>query len=186
MPREYIQDLAIWLFIGGLIGARITFLCVGNNLVASGRLLTQFHKIWDGGIVLYGSVIGGLAAYLGHDWFLILRKTGVSDAEAGRHRGSVDCGGPVPGAARLLPQRLLLRAGRLSDLSRSTRSLPLSAGAEGLVDRAIRQPPGFTLAEDQPPNNGVRVEQVDPNSEAHAAGFSPRQTDRKSERLHPC
>ena len=80
--KQTLQDLAIWFFVGGIIGARLTFLLVeaepGQPL--STRLLsavTEFFKIWDGGLVLYGSVIGGLVSYL-LAYVLVYRKQGLS------------------------------------------------------------------------------------------------------------
>src|SRR5262249_6314295 len=46
VAREHIQDLAIWLFIGGLIGARITFLKSEKNMSIS-EMFQEFYKIWD-------------------------------------------------------------------------------------------------------------------------------------------
>jgi phosphatidylglycerol:prolipoprotein diacylglycerol transferase len=68
---EHIQDLAIWLFLGGILGARLTF------LVVNGRPLWEFYRIWDGGLVLYGSVAGGLVGYV-LGYYFILRKHGIS------------------------------------------------------------------------------------------------------------
>jgi prolipoprotein diacylglyceryltransferase len=80
--RETLQDLAIWLFVGGIIGARLTFLLVEGDPAQpwATRLLsalTEFFKIWDGGLVLYGSVIGGGVAYV-LAYFLVFRKQGLS------------------------------------------------------------------------------------------------------------
>ncbi|HWG43098.1 MAG TPA: prolipoprotein diacylglyceryl transferase family protein, partial [Gemmataceae bacterium] len=72
VPPELIQDLAIWLFIGGLIGARVTFL-LSERKMSFPEMLSEIYKIWDGGIVLYGSVIGGLVAY-GFAYIFIFRK----------------------------------------------------------------------------------------------------------------
>jgi prolipoprotein diacylglyceryltransferase len=68
---EHIQDLAIWLFVGGILGARLTFLLVNH------RPLWEFYRIWDGGLVLYGSVGGGLVGYV-LAYYFILRKHGIS------------------------------------------------------------------------------------------------------------
>jgi phosphatidylglycerol:prolipoprotein diacylglycerol transferase len=72
IPKEKIQDLAIWLFLGGLIGARLTFLI----LEVKGSFwykLSISYRIWDGGIVLYGGILGGIAGYLGA-WYFSFRK----------------------------------------------------------------------------------------------------------------
>jgi prolipoprotein diacylglyceryltransferase len=74
---EVIQDLAIWVFVGGLLGARITYLLSqGARPATLTDFLVDLVKIWDGGIVLYGSVLGALAAYGLAYWF-VFRKQGV-------------------------------------------------------------------------------------------------------------
>src|SRR4051812_15147535 len=62
--RERIPALAMWLCIGGVIGAGLTFLFAENRHVPLGVRLAQFYRFWDGGLVFYGSVAGGLVAYL--------------------------------------------------------------------------------------------------------------------------
>jgi prolipoprotein diacylglyceryltransferase len=80
--KEVIQDLALWIFVGGIIGARLTFLLVegdpGQSLgTRLQTALTEFFRIWDGGLVFYGSVIGGVAGYI-LAYFLVYRKQGLS------------------------------------------------------------------------------------------------------------
>jgi prolipoprotein diacylglyceryltransferase len=75
---ETIQDLAIWVILGGLIGARLTsFLSSARAPKNLWDFLVQFVSIWDGGIVLYGAVIGGLVSYL-FAYCLVFRKQRVS------------------------------------------------------------------------------------------------------------
>lgn len=65
LPKERITDLVIVCFIGGLAGARLTF------MIQYGVPLRQFFRIWEGGIVLYGGIIAGILAFLlFHRWFL--------------------------------------------------------------------------------------------------------------------
>jgi phosphatidylglycerol:prolipoprotein diacylglycerol transferase len=71
IPPERFQDLAIWLFVSGLIGARITY------MVQYGRPIEEFFQIWQGGIVFYGAFIGGWMGY-GLFWYLVLRKLRIS------------------------------------------------------------------------------------------------------------
>jgi phosphatidylglycerol:prolipoprotein diacylglycerol transferase len=68
---ELFYDLALWLFVGGILGARFAF------LIAEGEPLWEVYKLWNGGLVLYGSVIGALAAYV-LAYFLLIRKHRVS------------------------------------------------------------------------------------------------------------
>jgi prolipoprotein diacylglyceryltransferase len=58
VPREKFQDLAIVLFIFGLIGARLVFMWQFKVPIS------KFFRIWEGGIVLYGGIIGGAAAFI--------------------------------------------------------------------------------------------------------------------------
>src|SRR5262245_39889184 len=71
--KEVRQDLAIWVFVGGILCARLTYLFV------EGEPLWQFFRIWDGGLVLYGSVIGGLLAYI-PAYFILIRRNHISTA----------------------------------------------------------------------------------------------------------
>jgi prolipoprotein diacylglyceryltransferase len=74
---QRIQDLAIWLFVGGLVGARLAFLFAENENVPLGMRLASFFRVWDGGLVLYGSVAGGIVAYL-LAYQLVFRKYQIS------------------------------------------------------------------------------------------------------------
>lgn len=64
LDPEVVYDLALWVFLGGLIGARLFYVVQywGERV----HSLVDVIKIWEGGIVLYGSLIGatvGLFAY---------------------------------------------------------------------------------------------------------------------------
>src|SRR5262245_46422106 len=70
--KEHIQDLAIWVFLGGLLGARFTYLANETTWPSLGELgfskwlgalgsllwdmVLRLPKIWDGGIILYGAL----------------------------------------------------------------------------------------------------------------------------------
>jgi phosphatidylglycerol:prolipoprotein diacylglycerol transferase len=63
-PPEAIWDMMMWALVPGLIGARMIYLLQNWNQVfgdkrGSDLLLAPF-ALWDGGIVFYGSVIGGI------------------------------------------------------------------------------------------------------------------------------
>ena len=62
-----IQDLAIWLFVFGIAGARLTYMYVFSVP------LVQFLRLWDGGLIFYGSVIGGLVGF-GFAYVFVIRK----------------------------------------------------------------------------------------------------------------
>jgi prolipoprotein diacylglyceryltransferase len=71
LPRERVQDLVIVGFVGGLVGARITF------MIQYDRPFSEFFRIWEGGIVLYGGIISGMLAFLAF-YHLVLKRAGVS------------------------------------------------------------------------------------------------------------
>jgi phosphatidylglycerol:prolipoprotein diacylglycerol transferase len=63
-PPETIWDMMMWALIPGLIGARIIYLLQYGDRVFAGKqgfdLLLASVALWDGGIVFYGGVIGGI------------------------------------------------------------------------------------------------------------------------------
>ena len=66
MPPERFQDMVIWLFVAGIVGARILYMIQYSDRFPSdigGRVLA-FFKIWEGGIIFYGSALGGVIGYL--------------------------------------------------------------------------------------------------------------------------
>ncbi|WZO97014.1 prolipoprotein diacylglyceryl transferase [Isosphaeraceae bacterium EP7] len=64
---DVVYDLALWLFIGGLAGARAFYVWQywGTRI----RSPLEIFMIWQGGIVFYGSIMGGAAAFFLY-WFL--------------------------------------------------------------------------------------------------------------------
>jgi phosphatidylglycerol---prolipoprotein diacylglyceryl transferase len=80
MPAERFQDFTIWVFVSGLIGARLLYMIQyadrfhDHSII--GLILASF-KIWEGGIIYYGSVIGGAIGYGLFYWF-VKRRMNVS------------------------------------------------------------------------------------------------------------
>lgn len=64
LDPETIYDLALWLYLGGLAGARLFYAWQywGTKI----RSVWDIFKIWEGGIVLYGSILGGTVAFLAY------------------------------------------------------------------------------------------------------------------------
>jgi len=62
LDPEVIFDLALWVFVGGLVGARMFYVWQywGTKITS----VAEIFQIWKGGIVLYGSIIGGTLAFL--------------------------------------------------------------------------------------------------------------------------
>ncbi len=73
---EYVQDLAIWIFVCGIVGGRLAYITQPQYAKQFGSII-QFFRIWEGGLVLYGGVIGGIVGFLGAYYF-ILRKHNIS------------------------------------------------------------------------------------------------------------
>ncbi len=60
LKSEIIIDLAVWLIVGGLIGARIYDIGLEWQYFISHPL--DIFKIWRGGLAIHGAIIGGLIA----------------------------------------------------------------------------------------------------------------------------
>jgi phosphatidylglycerol:prolipoprotein diacylglycerol transferase len=69
--KELIQDLAFWVVIGGIIGARVVY------MIQYHQPWQHFFFFWEGGLVWYGALLGGVVGYaLGYRF--VLRKQNVS------------------------------------------------------------------------------------------------------------
>lgn len=77
LPKERLQDMAILLFVTGIAGARVVYMVQYSEQFKGKNLFFEFFKIWEGGIVFYGSVIGGVIGFLLFRHF-VLKKLGVS------------------------------------------------------------------------------------------------------------
>jgi phosphatidylglycerol:prolipoprotein diacylglycerol transferase len=58
---EVVFDLAIWLMSGGFIGARVLYILMHPESIQS---FADLFRVWQGGIVFYGCIIGGLIGSL--------------------------------------------------------------------------------------------------------------------------
>src|SRR5258708_2300992 len=56
VARSHIHDVVIWLFLGGIFGARVTYMIFEKERVP----LSQFFVIWKGGLIFYGSFFCGI------------------------------------------------------------------------------------------------------------------------------
>jgi phosphatidylglycerol:prolipoprotein diacylglycerol transferase len=61
LDPEVIHDLSLAVFLGGLLGARLFY--VAQYWGERVHSLLDIVKIWEGGIVLYGSIIGGTITF---------------------------------------------------------------------------------------------------------------------------
>jgi len=174
IPGEQLQDVAVWLFIGGLIGARITFLRFEQNK-SFGEMVADFYKIWDGGIVLYGSVVGGLIAYICYyTFFLVFRKYRLPTLKLADILAPSIAVGLCFGRFGCFLNGCCYGQVACPTCAVYAVHFPLSAPArEGLVEQGYQTPAGFTLApsRQQPKDVGARVGKIDPDSLAYQAGL---------------
>jgi phosphatidylglycerol---prolipoprotein diacylglyceryl transferase len=66
LDPEVIADMSFWLFLFGLVGARL-FYCIeywGDDI----KSLWDVVQYWKGGVVYYGGIIGGVAAFFVYRW----------------------------------------------------------------------------------------------------------------------
>lgn len=80
MPAPKFQDFVIWVFVSGIIGARIVYMIQYANQFPDKSFLGlagAFFRIWEGGIVFYGSALGGAVGYGLFYWF-VMRRLNVS------------------------------------------------------------------------------------------------------------
>lgn len=165
IAKERVQDLAIWIFVCGIIGARITFMRLASD---PPRPWTEFFFIWQGGLVFYGSVIGGLVGYIGAYHF-VLRKYSIStwkmadiiapSVAIGLSLGRVGC---------------LLNGccyGNVATCEHCPKfAFPLSAPSRfDLVKHGFQTAAGFTISGDRP----VTVGAVAKDSPAYKKGLRP-------------
>ena len=178
--KEVVQDFAIWVFLGGLLGARILYLVAEEPPMTFVEYVEKLPKIWDGGIVLYGSILGGIAAYaiayyVSFPFWTAFRKRGISTLKladviapsiaVGLALGRVGCflngccyGQVACPGAPVYPVHF-----------------PLSAPARyALVEAGDQTAAGFTLDE-RYNGPGAKVGRVDPDSAAAAAGLETGQ-----------
>ena len=76
MPPERFQDMVIWLFVSGIVGARVLYMIQYSHTFPDqslAGLLSAFFKIWEGGIIFYGSALGGVIGY-GIFYHFVLRR----------------------------------------------------------------------------------------------------------------
>ncbi|PJC37527.1 prolipoprotein diacylglyceryl transferase [Candidatus Peregrinibacteria bacterium CG_4_9_14_0_2_um_filter_53_11] len=68
---KIIEDMAVWLIVAGVLGARLYYV-IFNPTYYLAHPLDAF-KIWEGGLAIHGGILAGAAAF-----FIFLRKKKVS------------------------------------------------------------------------------------------------------------
>ncbi len=73
---QFILDLCFWILIAGMVGSRILYIATNWENDYAGDPLKVF-RIWEGGLVFYGGLIGATAfsvfycIYKKHDFFMV-------------------------------------------------------------------------------------------------------------------
>lgn len=70
LPKDTVIDLALWLIPAGIVGARLYYVLFTWDMFRADPL--RILRIWEGGLAIYGAVLGGLLAAL-----LFSRKRGI-------------------------------------------------------------------------------------------------------------
>jgi prolipoprotein diacylglyceryltransferase len=174
--QDLIQDTSVVLFIGGLLGARITYLLKDPQINSVWKFLLALPMIWEGGIIFYGSVIGGIVVYAG--WYLYLwyfRNIRIDTLKL------VDIAAPALALGLCLGRiGCLLNGCCYGQVACSTCAVtpvhfPLSAPSRyPLVSSGFQTAAGFTFSKTQSPHtDGAIVGDVQPHSAAAVAGLRP-------------
>ncbi|WP_373651024.1 prolipoprotein diacylglyceryl transferase [Schlesneria sp. DSM 10557] len=83
LPSDVIWDLAVWLFIPGIVGARLYYLIQYGDRVFTGPpsldWLIAAVSLSQGGIVLYGGLLGGAIGYFSFCYFRGIRPLALAD-----------------------------------------------------------------------------------------------------------
>ncbi len=172
MTKEMIQDFTIWVFIGGLLGARIFYIYGEKETPPTSVLefLYELPRIWEGGIIFYGSVVGALVAYAILYW-LFLRKKGISTLKLADVVAPSLAVGLALGRLGCFLNGCCYGQVACADCPVYPVHFPLSAPARyALVDEGVQTAAGFTVDE-QYRGTGVRVDKVDPKSAVYEAGL---------------
>ncbi len=74
---DLIPDLTLWLFVSGILGGRLLYVAEYFDFYRMPGNWLRTIAIWDGGLVFYGSIFGGLVGYLLYHR-RVMAKEGVS------------------------------------------------------------------------------------------------------------
>lgn len=66
LPKDTVVDLALWAIPLGVIGARLYYVAFAWDTFASDPISILY--VWQGGLAIYGGIIGGLAGVLLFSW----------------------------------------------------------------------------------------------------------------------
>jgi prolipoprotein diacylglyceryltransferase len=169
IAKEYIQDLAIWIFVGGIAGARIVYMIQYHIPFWP---ITNFFRIWEGGLVFYGSAIGGVVGYF-LAYIFVIRRHGLSSWKLADIIAPSCAIGLCIGRFGCLFNGCCY--GGLACPDCPQMHFPLSAPARyQLVSQGYQTAAGFTMKEtEDAADPRTVVDQVEPHSAAAAHGLKP-------------
>lgn len=162
---QLMWDLAIWAFVGGIVGARAVY------MIQYGVPIWQFLRIWEGGLVFYGSALGGIIA-VSVAYRLNLQKVGMG------FRQMLDIIAPAVALGLCLGRiGCLLNGccyGHVACTSCPAIHFPLSAPPRfTLVKAGLQTAAGFTLSDPKDGDPISVIAQVEPDSPAEQSGLRP-------------
>jgi phosphatidylglycerol:prolipoprotein diacylglycerol transferase len=165
IAKERVQDLGIWIFVGGIVGARIVF------MIQYDRPLAEFFKIWEGGLVFYGSAIGGVVGYL-LAYVFVIRRHNLSSWQLADIVAPTVAMGLCLGRIGCFLNGCCYGNVAACEHCPSTQFYLCSPAYYPLVKEGFQTAAGFTLA-DEPGRSDLTVDKVVPHSPAEEAGLEP-------------
>ena len=167
IAKQYIQDLAIWIFVGGIVGARLTFMI---QYEVPFWPPWHFFRIWEGGLIFYGSFIGGFVAFL-LAYRFVMKKHGLNMLQLMDIKAPAIALGLALGRVGCLLNGCCY--GNVACTHCPAIHFPFTAPPRyTLVREGYQTAAGFTLAEPREPEDPRSViGKVEPGSAAEEAGL---------------
>jgi phosphatidylglycerol:prolipoprotein diacylglycerol transferase len=160
---DIIPDLAICLFVTGILGGRIVYIIQYRHNFDN---FVQMITLWYGGLVLYGALFGGALGYFGFWWFS-LRKQGISNFKMFDILAPCIVVGVALGRIGCLCTGCCY--GNVACGSQPALHFPSpSQPWKTMTDRGYQTPYGFTL------NPDMTIDAVEPASAADSAGMKAK------------
>jgi phosphatidylglycerol:prolipoprotein diacylglycerol transferase len=167
IPREAFQDLSIWLFVFGILGARLTYFIQYRSNFAS---VAQIIAIWDGGLVFYGSLPGAVFGYFLAYRFQ-LKKYGINHWRMADIVAPCLCLGLALGRLGCLLNGCCYGNVACTDGCPAIHFPMASPPRFEMVARGYQSAAGFVLEHVDNPSEPAIVYAVTPNSPAAKAGL---------------
>jgi phosphatidylglycerol:prolipoprotein diacylglycerol transferase len=158
----YIQDLAVWIFLGGIIGARVVY------MIQYREPWSRFIMIWQGGLVFYGSAIGGVVGYF-LAYLYRVRKDGISTWQLADIIAPACAIGLCLGRIGCFLNGCCY--GNVACAACPSVSFPMASPARySLVAHGYQTAAGFTLTDE---SSAAVIGAIEPNSPVAQAGLRP-------------